>query len=374
MLNVMGVINVRNQKEVLEELTVKRCIASVPFGGRYRLIDFVLSSMVNSGIFNVGIFTLKKSRSLMDHLGTGKDWDLNRKKDGLFILPPEYTCSPEVFTGELQNLYYHLDYFNKSKQEYVLIAAGNMICNIDFHEAYKFHLEKGADITLLYRMKNTAGVEDFFRGRKVKLAEDGKVLDIEETPGSRDFEKGKTLLKCFIMKKSLFMEMIEYCVKEKRCSLVRDGIIGNLNRLKIYGYPYDGYLAVINSLPVYYKYSMELLKPEVWSDLFFRPGLIFTKVKDEPPTRYLRGSRVNNSLLANGCLIEGTVENSIIFRGVKVQKGAVIKDSIVMQKSHIEENSFLENAILDKDVLVTRDKEIKGDKEEPVVISKNMVV
>lgn len=374
MMDVMGVVNVRNRKEALKELTLKRCIASVPFGGRYRLIDFVLSSMVNSGISNVGIFTFNKYRSLMDHLGSGKDWDLNRKKDGLFILPPEYIYPAADYTGELQNLYNHLDYFQRSRQKYVLIAAGNMVCNVDYRQAFNFHREQGADITLLYREKNTAGVEDFFQGRKVDLGEGGKVLDIESTPGSVSFKKGKTLLKTFIMEKNLFMDMINDCVKEKRCSLVGDGIIGNLDRLNIYGYPYEGYLAVINSIDVYYKYSMELLKPEVWGDLFFKPGLIYTKVKDEPPAKYLQKSRVHNSILANGCIIEGRVENSILFRGVKVQRGAFIKDSIVMQKSEIEENARVENAILDKDVVVTRDKEVIGDKEKPLVIAKKMVV
>ncbi|PKM82489.1 MAG: glucose-1-phosphate adenylyltransferase subunit GlgD [Firmicutes bacterium HGW-Firmicutes-13] len=372
MKNVMGVINVNGRSGALKELTLSRCSASVPFGGRYRLIDFVLSSMVNSGVQNVAVFTVNKYRSLMDHLGYGKEWDLNRKKDGLFVLPPDINYHPGEPKGELQHLYNHLDYLYRSRQKYVIISGSNMVLNINYTAAFNFHREVKADITVLYREENTAGVEDFAKGRRLALADDGRVLDIEIKPGR--LNTNKVLLKTFIMEKSLFIDLIESCVRRKRCSLIRDGIIRNIGKLNIFGFPHKGYFAVINSIGVYYKYSMDLLRPEVWQELFFRPGLIYTKVKDEPPTKYMEGAQVTNSLLANGCLIEGRVENSILFRGVKVHRGVFIKDSIIMQRSEVGENVRIENAILDKEVHICREKEISGERNNPVVIPKKMVI
>lgn len=371
MKNVMGIINVSRRDELLRDLTSLRCIASVPFGGRYRLIDFVLSSMVNSGIFNVGVFTLNKYRSLMDHLGFGKEWDLNRKRDGLFILPPPIHYPFGYYRGDLQNFYSHIDYFHRSKQEYVLIAGSNIVCNINFHEAFRFHKETETDITVFYKEIEREEEEDFAQCRRIEVGEDERVQDMEDKPGR--LNSNKVLIEMFIMKKSLFIEILEESNKMEYSNLIKDGLIRNINGLNIFGFHHTGYLGIINSVTNYFKSSMNLLKREVWQQLFFRPGLIYTKVKDEPPTKYMEQARVTNSLISNGCLIDGRVENSILSRGVKVHRGACIKNSIVMQRNEIGANAIIENTILDKEAFVSEGKELIGKTNQPLLIGKKCV-
>ncbi len=369
--NTMGVINVSSRDEFLKELTLHRCMASVPYGSRYRLVDFMLSNMVNSGINNVAIFTLNKYRSLMDHLGSGKSWDLDRKKDGLFVLPPASHYPQGEYKGLLQILQDHLDYFHQSKEKHVIISESNMVCNLNFNPAIEFHREKRADISVFYREENgvTPGLAN---RRRLETNQDGRIKEFELEPGS--LESRKALLKLFIINKSCLLDLIDQSIQNQRYSFLWDGIINNVDQLNIFGFPHQGYLAVVNSIDCYYLHSMDLLDPQIWQELFFQPGLIYTKVKDEPPTRYMKEGQVINSLLANGCLVEGKVENSILFRGVKVRRGAHIKDSIIMQKSLIEENARVSRAVIDKDVRVTQGRQIHGEENKPVVIAKKMVV
>ncbi|SHE29959.1 glucose-1-phosphate adenylyltransferase subunit GlgD [Desulforamulus putei] len=371
MKNVMGIINLMEDEEFLKEISHHRPAAAVPFGGRYRMIDFVLSNMVNSGIRNVGIIVQHKYRALMDHLGNGKEWDLDRKRDGLFYLPPGQGCQQGSYRWDLRHFHTHLDYLQYSRQKYILISGSNMICNIDYRDAFQFHQAMNADITILYKdMENTG--EDLSRCHMVETAEDGRIIDLEINPNK--MRGSKMSMEMCIMEKSLLVELIHRCYSRGECDLVRDGFIRNLNRLRIYGFPYQGYLAHIDSIQSYYNHSMELLRPEIWQQLFFDKGLIITKVKDGAPTKYSKGSRVHNALIANGCIIEGTVENSIIFRGVKIGQGAHIKDSIIMQKCKIEEGALVENVIADKEVTITKGKHLKGEKNYPMVIMKKTVI
>jgi glucose-1-phosphate adenylyltransferase len=369
--HVMGVINLSEKTgcQDLKELTRHRCIASVPFGGRYRIIDFVLSNMVNSGITNVGILTLNKYRSLLDHLGSGKVWDLHRKRDGLFILPPMQHGSPGP-RGDMQYLFDHMDYLKNSAQKTVVITGGNMICNMDFREAVSFHQEMKADITVLYK-DTSFDSGDFYRWKKLSLDDDGRVVAMEQEPGG--LEGGRIFMEILIVGKSLLLELITSCFgqgDDRVCNLVNHGILDNLSALKIYGFPHRGYLAAIDSLACYYRHSMELLRPEVSRELFFKPGFIYTKSNDEPPAKYGEGALVQNSLVANGCHIEGEVRNSILFRGVRVHKGATISDSIILQKCTIEEGASLDTVIMDKDAWISPGRELKGSREAPLTVGK----
>ena len=366
MNNVMGVINVNSKDDLLEALTEQRCIASVPFGGKYRLIDFILSSMANSGLQNVAVFTQEKYRSLMDHLGSGKDWDLNRKKDGLIILPPHFCDGRSLRDGDLNIFYAHRDYFDRSRQETVILAAGNIICNVNFQNAVRFHRDKKADVTVFY------AVAEMGRGgrhrRCPELAVDGRVLSVNTEEEIN--VGGKVLLNIFILSKSLLIILGQEAEAAGRSEMLVERVIADAHRLKVYAYPLPGYFSVIDDVNLYYKHSMELLRHQTWESLFFRPDLIHTKVKDEPPTRYMKGSSIKNSLIANGCSIEGSVENSILFRGVQVQWGAKIKDSIVMQKSVVGEGASLERVILDKDVRVSAGRKVTGGRGTPRVVPK----
>jgi glucose-1-phosphate adenylyltransferase len=370
MNNVLGIINLSINQPLLHELTYSRTTATVPFGGRYRLIDFVLSNMVNSGINNVAVLTHNSFRSVLDHLGSGKEWDLDRKQRGLFILPPANTHST-TFNGDLQNFHGHLEYFSRSTEEYVIISSSHMICNIDYNEVVEAHIQKNADITLVYKEMDSAR-DDLSNLIIVDVAKDNRVIRMTEN--HLEHEGNKVFMRMIIIKKDLLVELVKKSVTQNYYDLVRHVIIRNLHTLNVYAYEFTGYLAIINSIHNYYKYSMNLLKPQIWKSLFFHPGLIYTKVKDEPPVEYTGGASVKNSLVANGCIIEGTVENSILFRGVKVRKGAVIKNSIVMQKCVIESDSSLDYVILDKDVFVSTGNRLEGEPKTPMVLTKNSSV
>ncbi|WP_438349560.1 glucose-1-phosphate adenylyltransferase subunit GlgD [Paenibacillus sp. FA6] len=367
MKNVMGIINMVNETDQLEELTYHRNIGSVPFAGRYRLIDFILSSMVNSGITNVGIFTHTKYRSLMDHLGSGKEWDLDRKRSGLFILPPMKE-GLDGSNGDLHALNAHRDYLHRSSEEYVLISRSYMVCNIDFNGLQEFHNSTRADITVVY--KDTSDVDSF--STRIGMDDKGRVTSIWEPNSSPHGDK--VSMEMFFLKKSLLLDLIEASLAEGHHSLMKDAIRANLGRLNIYGYSHQGYLGVINTLNSYYKHSMNLLNPNVWRELFFKPGLIYTKIKDEPPARHLASGHTSNSMVANGCVIEGRVENSILFRGVHIRKGATVRNSIVMQNGVIHENTSIEQAIIDKDVIVKADRTLIGHERAPFVAVKRKVI
>ncbi|WP_027415686.1 glucose-1-phosphate adenylyltransferase subunit GlgD [Aneurinibacillus terranovensis] len=376
MEQVMGVINLGNEFDRLNELTYFRCPASVPFGGRYRMIDFTLSNMVNSGIRDAAVLTLHKYRSLMDHLGTGKEWDLARKRGGLFILPPAFDVTSGVYKGDLQNFLAHLDFFRRGSQKYVLIAGSQIICNIDYCQPFLFHQNVGADITVLYK-KIDPGAAGYEHCKRLEIGEGGRITAMETADGMTDSGKAdisNVFMDMFLIEKSLLVDIIQTCVSQGKYDFLKDGISNYLNKLGVYGYEYQGYMAPVYSVQDYYRNSMNLLDPGIWNELFLRRRLIYTKVKDEPPVEYLEGARVENSLVANGCVIEGEVENSILFRGVKVRKGARIKNSIILQHCDIEPNARIEHAIMDKDASLTGGRMLAGTLDHPLVVAKRMVV
>ena len=375
--NVMGVINLRDYS-FLRGITENRPAAAVPFGGRYRLIDFILSSMVNSGIKNIGIFIKDKSRSLIDHLRAGKDWDLDRKKDGLFIFHCD-NVEHDAKNAFLRELYENLDYLHKSKQEYAVISDGNVACNLDLEPILSYHIKIGADITVVYKERD---VLDVNTGTVIaELTEDNRVtdiLDIEEgfsKMGRLIPEKlNKVSMNIYIISKQLLIDITCACIARGHYDFVKDGLIKNLSKLKIYGYCYRGYAAIIDSIKSYYKYNLELLDQNIWRRLFFENGLIYTKVKDGPPAKYMKNASADHSLIANACIIDGIVKNSILFRRVRVHKGALIKNSIIMQKTEIGQNVVIENAILDKEVKVTKGKKLIGSMNHPLVIGKRTII
>jgi glucose-1-phosphate adenylyltransferase len=373
MKNVLGIINLHENEELLKEMTRQRPLGAVPFGGRFRLIDFILSNMVNSGINAVGIVAKQQYRTLMDHLRSGKEWDLDRKRDGLFLLPSEHVhYSNSIYKGDLEHFHNQIDFFKKCSQDYVLIACSHIIYNLNFKEAYQSHLESRADITILYKEEQPRPGKSFSLATLVSVGDDGWVTDMEVKLGR--ITKGKIGLEAYIMSKELLLQIIEDCVARGEFDLTKEGIIKNIHRYKIRGFPFRGYMATINSIYDYYRASMELLNRDVRQELFNESGPIYTKVKDEAPANYREYAAVSNSLVANGCIIEGRVENSLLFRSVRVHKGAHIKNSIIMQKGEIGVNAALENVICDKDVTITDGKRLSGARNYVMVIEKGMVV
>jgi glucose-1-phosphate adenylyltransferase len=370
MKRLMGIINLYNHKDVLWELTRRRPLAAVPFAGRYRLIDFALSNMINSKIANVGIMMAGNYRSLMDHIRSGKEWDLARKRDGLFLLPPAAVNPGEGFQGDLHAFQSNFDYLQNSRQSHVIVSGCNMVCNVNYEEAFAFHQAKGADITVLY--KPMTGMDQCPQCSMLGITEEGRVHDVEINPVRA--RNHNLSLEMYIMDKRLLIELVDEAVSHGGTTFVRDALMKNLSTLKVYGYAHSGYLAHLISIRSYYHHSLELLRPEVWKELFFANGMIYTKVKDEAPTKYNNSAKVSNSMIANGCILEGTVENSIIFRAVKVHKDAVIRNSIIMQKGDIGPGAVLENMICDKDVRISAGKRLMAESNYPLVITKGSVI
>jgi len=368
---MLGVIFAENPEAKMGELTQYRSLAAVPVGGKYRVIDFILSNMVNSGVNSVGVTTRYNYQSLMDHIGTGKPWDLNRKQNGLFILPP-YVAKDNVdrVQGGVDVLYGALGFLRKSQQEYALIADCNTVCNMNFTPTLERHIETGADITLLYNVEDIPESE-LEKQILLNLDDTNRVTDIHVYPTSK--KSANVYMNMFIIRRTLLIQLIEDCVAHGEHVISKDIFIKNLNRLKIFGYQYDGFVHRIDSTPTYFAFNMALLNKEN-RDKLFSDGNIYTKVKDSVAAKYGKNCAVKNSLVADGCVIEGTVENSILSRGVHVAKGARVTNSVIMQNSDIQENCEVDSVIFDKDVTIRAGKKLMGQATYPVFISKRVVV
>ena len=373
MIDAFGIILTENNEAKMQELTSQRSLAALPVGGKYRMIDFILSNMVNSGIIKVGIATQFNYQSLMDHLGTGKPWDLNRKSNGLYILPPHVSPDNAGSTkGVIDILRNISNYLRKSKQKYVVMTDSNIICSIDFEKALEYHKEKDADITVVYSCCADAKKDVLSKNVLLSIDADKRVEDIEVNP--RRSKNKNISLNMYIMEKTLVENLVEDCAAHGKHNFVMDLLLGNLDELAIYAYEHEGYVKHINDIKSFYDFNMDLLSPEVRSEIFGAENRVYTKVKDQVPTKYNEDSNVNNSIIADGCVIDGTVTNSVLFRGVHVKKGTVIKNSIIMQSTEIYDNCNLENVILDKDVIVKSGRTLIGQSKFPIVIGKNAVV
>lgn len=363
--NVLGIIYSNAYDSLLSELTSVRTMGSVPFAGRYRLIDFVLSSMVNSGIGKVGVSTKANYQSLMDHLGSGKPWDLSRKRDGITFLPP---FSGEKYENRLNALEAMLPYISKSTNEYVLMADCNVVCNLDYNEIIDGHIKSGADITIAYKRGIAPKLSHVM---SLELAKDGKVkaVKIGET-GDKACDYSLNII---VMSRVLLERLLRSAQVMGLKNFEFDIIAANANSLNIRGHQIKEYAKVIDSLQSYYDISMELLSGE-YRDLFNKENPVYTKVRDDMPAIYGICSKATNSLVADGCVIKGTVENSILFRGVYVAEGAVVKNSIVMQDSYISANAKVNCAILDKNVVIKPGREISGAPTYPLYIGKDITV
>jgi len=374
MNNILGIILTGGNSNNLGELSINRSSAAMPIGGKYRAIDFVLSNMVNSGVVSVGVITQYNFRSLMDHLGSGKEWDLDRRTKGLFIFPP--FISPESnswYRGSADALYNNLSFLRRSDEEYAIIAqGGNCIYKMDYTDMFDFHMQKDADITIVYREMTDFEPDDLKRLGIIQKDSDERLTDFQEKPLHP--LSNNASIGIYIMKKSLLISLLEECVAHGDYDFVKDILIKKINSLKVYGYKFNGYWRSMCSVQLYYRTNMELLNPEIREELFKTGGKIFTKVKDETPAKYNYEAEVTNSIVGDGCIIEGIVQNSILFRGVTVNKGAVVKNSIIMQGSIIEDNAILVNTILDKNVQVTQGKSLKGEDNWPIIVGRKAIV
>lgn len=366
MKSVVGIINLQESNELLRELAATRAVEALPFAGRYRVVDFSLSNMINSGVNSVGVILPDYSRAVLDHIRSGKDWDLARRRDGLTYLPAALPGT-DARKGDLRDIYANLDFAELSDKKYVLFVNSSLVYNIDFKKVLKYHKESDADITIVYTsiQEDKAG-----HGVVLETSTNGVVTDIAEVNG---IKKGvKASMGAYLMPVPTFVYIVRSTYERGGQDFLVDGIIRHATEHKISAYEHKGYVARINSTAEYYKANRDCLKPEVWEELFMnadRP--IFTKVKDEVPVQYKETAEVKNSLVANGCIIRGRVENSIIFRGVNIGKGAVVKDCILMQRCDIADGARVENIICDKNVIITKNRWLKGSENFPYIVTKN---
>ena len=370
----MGLINLNKKGEpAMDKLNYGRPLASTPIGGRYRVIDFTLSNMVNSGITNIGIYSKEKYRSLTDHIGSGKDWDLSRKKGGLSIFSPEDTEDQNRYPyrkGDIYNILCNIGYIEKSEEEYILISPSYMMCNIDYTEAIKYHIRSKNDITMLYKKIDNADKD--FDGNLTLVLENDRVVNIGSNLGV--FPEANIWMEMYIMKREDFIKTIYMLSNTGEYLYLEDYISEQVKELKVGSYEYNGYLKCIKTTQSYFEMSKDLLDLDIAKELLYSDRRILTKEKNESPAIYTDTANVENSFIATGCIIEGNVKNSIIFRKVHVKEGANLENCIVMQNCTIDKDVDLKNVIFDKNIIIGEGKELKGNENYPIVIEKNISI
>lgn len=372
MKDLMGLIYTGENDQFLRELTITRAVAALPVVGRYRIIDFQMSSLVNSGAKNVGVITQRNYHSLMDHLGSGKEWDLHGKHDGLFILPPFLTRdNTGVYEGMLDALRSNLSYLRRSRQEYIIVADSHIVVNIDYQEMLRQHIDSAADITVLCRPRqNVLDAASMF----FDLAPDGAISQMEVSPAQPTLPYES--LAIMIFRRETLINMVTQTTAQGRHHIVRDLLQPAINdkTLRVVGYVCPVPAWNIQSVRSYYGFNMDMLDSSLRAGLFDPRLPVYTKVRDDMPARFGAEANVSGSLIANGASIEGTVSGSVIFRGVKVAKGAVVRNSIVMQDAVIGENAELDHCIIDKNGTVRAGGRLIGPETYPIVISKNVTI
>lgn len=367
---ILGIVFSNMHDNTMGSLTMERTMASIPYGGRYRLIDFTLSSLVNSGIHDVGIIAKNNYQSLMDHLGSGKEWDLSRKNGGLCVLPPYSRSGSGVYKGRLEALSGILHYIKSFKGDYVVMTDCDTVAVVDYQKMLQFHEAKNADITVFYKSKDITK-EQRNNTTLLQMDEDGRVRDVLMDTGDK---RGNAFLDKILIRKDLLERIVMDAASHNKVSFTREVLQNQKDTLRIFGYEFNGYLADIKSVAAYYHCSMELLNPTVRAELFQPLRPVYTRVRDEVPVKYGIKAVAKNSMIADGCVIQGTVENSIIFRGVKISKGAVVKNSIIMQGAIVGENANLDCVILDRNVILRDGRTLIGCESYPICIEKGAVI
>lgn len=366
-INLAGVIFANVSEANMPELTSKRTMASVPFGGKYRLVDFPLSNMSNSGINNVAIIARNHFHSLMDHVGSGNAWDLSKRRSGLTILSPYRGHS---FRHRIEAIYHLHGYFAQLKEEYILLTNSNYAANIDYSKMFEQHLSTGADLTLMYKEMDIP--KNAVNPLILKTDSEGKITELLINPKTDGVCKNSTC--SMIIKKELLLEIVHNCMSANALNFRKNLLQDNVGKIKMYGYEFKGHMALVHSAEDYFEENMKLMNKEIRDELFDLSRPIYTKVRDDAPSRYGLTSKVKNSLVAQGCLIEGEVENCIISKGVHISKGAVVKNCIIMQDTTIGTGTTLDYVIVDKDVVVTEGQNLSGAKTYPIYVAKQSTV
>ena len=365
--NVLGLVFANMHDTTLGDMTKNRTMGSVMFGGRYRLIDFPLSNMVNSGISEVGVITKSNYQSLLDHLGSAREWDLARKKGGLYILPPFGNVESTLYRGRIEALYGAMSFIKHSRAKYVVLSDCDVVTNIDYKPIVAAHIESGADITAVAHT-GVYSSDDIKTSTVFNVDADKNVTSVLINPDISG--TCTTSLNVFVMSMDFLIETVNDAMARGNVSFERNILQEKCRELKIKIYEYDNYFSKLNSPESYFKSNMALLEPENARKLFVPKRSIYTKVSDNAPVKYDLDSKVSNSLIADGCIIEGEVENSVLFRGVKVGKGAKVKNCILMQGTVVGDNAELNYLITDKNVSICENHILTSSPQYPMYVGK----
>lgn len=367
---IAGIVFANSNDKLLKRMTSHRSMASVPFGARYRLIDFSLSNLVNAGISNVAILTKENYRSLMDHVGSGIYWDLDRKNGGLRILPPYIESGIKKYSGTVDALHGARDYIKRCKCDYIVLCAADILANVDIQAVVSAHIEKGADVTTVYHNGILPSNRD--DAMIFTFGEDNRITKISfegEAGAEHSFGIGIT-----VIARSLLSKLIHEAYENDSPSFNRNVLATKTSQLKIYGFEHSSFVALMNGTDTYFNANMALLSSDVRRELFNSKRPIYTKIRDDMPTRYGTKANVSNCVIGDGCVINGTVKNSILFRGVKIEKGAVVENCILMQETSVGANAQLSNVISDKNAVIGDEMVLKGTEAKHFFVKKNQII
>lgn len=361
----IGYITANYTAELQSVLLETRPLAAVPFLGRYRLIDFPLSNMSNAGIRTVGLVMPGNYRSIIDHVGHGKDWMLDRKKGGLFPVPGNpYGTTKRGMRFLLRDIISNKELFQRASTPYVVLMGSNIIFNIDLNAIIDAHETSGAGITMVYVKAERTQTDC----TSLIIGDAGRVQSIKQgcVYGDNKF------LDCFVINRDLLLQIIDRYASADYLDLF-EAIAGDYALIDVCSYEFKGLAMGLFNEKTYYDRSMELLNPDTADKLFMKERPIRTKAHDAPPAKYFNGSSATNSLISAGCEIMGTVRNSILARGIIVESGASITNSIIMQSCTIKSGARVENAIIDKNNVVPRNTELRGTPDSILVVGKNQM-
>ena len=365
--NVLGLIFASMHDETVIDLTKKRTMGSIPFGGRYRLIDFPLSNMVNSGIKEVGVITKSNYGSLLDHLGSGREWDLSRKNGGLHLLPPFSHVDSGIYRGRLEALNGVWEFVEHSSADYVVMSDCDIVTTIDYRDVVDFHVENGADITVV----TGKSFYDRSKGQSASVIgtdENGRITDVMVDPQISG--ECSISLDMFVVSKEFLRQIVVSSASRSQYSFTKDILQACKDEYKFMSYEHKGYFSKIDTMIGYYEANMALLDTENRNNLFIKSAPIYTKIRDNGPVRFGLESNIKNSLIADGCVIEGKDENCVLCRGVRIGKDAVVKDCVLMQDTVVGNKCSINSVITDKNVEIGEGKVLTGSSSYPLYIGK----
>ena len=364
-MRAIGIILAGGNNRHMKELTKKQAIAALPVAGSYRAVDFPLSNMMNSGVKKVAVVTQYNSQSLSQYLSSSKWWEFGRKQGGLYVFTPTITPSnKDWYRGTADALYQNLDFLKECPEPYVIIASGDGIYKLDYNLVLDQHIQTKADITVVCR--DLPEGADTSRFGLVKLDETGRIRDFEEKPM---VSEARTI-SCgiYVIRRRQLIEMLEQCAEEERFDFVRDVIIRHKSYKHIQAYHMNSYWSNINSVEAYYQTNLDFLKPEVRRYFFREYPNVLSRVDDNPPAKYNHGACVRNSLISSGCILNGQVENSVLFRKVFVGAGCVIRNSVILNDVYIGDNSYIENCVIDSRETIQAGSRFEGNADHIKVV------